>query len=603
MGDPSPGTPAAERASEKRLDSWKAIATYLNRDVTTVQRWEKREGMPVHRHRHSKGGSVYALSGELDAWLESRRLRLEEEQQEPEAATRTPTPVTGSAVAGPEEQPPARRRLVLGGVAVVAAVLLAIGYGISRRPAGNAAPAGPPKIRSLAVLPLKNLSGDAAQEYLAEGMTEALIGRLARIHDLRVVSHTSVMRFKDPRISTPEIAKTLGVDAIVEGSVTREGNRIRVTAQLIRAATDEHLWSETYDRDLRDALALESELAQAIAGKVEVTVTGAEQKRLAASRPVAPEVYENYLKGWFNYHNTYSRAGIEKSVGYFQAAIQKDPTFAPAYVGLAESYSTLGTVFIGAPPGEARAKELSAAQKALELDPELAEAHALLGDVKQAQWQWADAQAEYRRAIELDPNDADAYAGLAHWMLCQGRTQEALEWASRGREIDPIAVDGVDVAWILFQSRRYDEAVHELRSVLAVKPAEATALWDLGFVYVAKNQPQDAIAALEKALSISKRSPGVIGVLIGAYARAGRRGDALRLLAELKRRSRTGYVPTAAFVNAYLGLGEKDQAFASLEQACKEHSNILQYVKVHPYFDSLRGDPRFDDLVRCVGLD
>jgi TolB-like protein/tetratricopeptide (TPR) repeat protein len=593
MGEPSPGTPASERPPEDRLDSWKEIAAYLNRDVTTVQRWEKREGMPVHRHVHDKRGSVYALGPELDAWLQSRKLRLGEEEKEPEAET----PVDVVVDHGGQGTARAQWWLGLAGVSLVA--LLAVAYFMTRTRAKVTAR---PEIKSLAVLPLKNLSGDPSQEYLADGMTEALIGRLSGIHDLRVVSRTSVMHFKDPQLSVSEIAKMLGVDAIVEGSVLREGSRIRVTAQLIRGATDAHLWSETYDREFRDVLALESEVAQSIAGKVEVTVTGKEHERLTAARPVSPEVYESYLKGMFAFDKSSGRAGIEESIGYFEDAIKRDPTFAPAYVGLASASSELGTVFMGAPPNETRPKVMSAARKALELDPNLAEAHVLLAEVQQEQWHWADAEAEYRRALELNPNDADAYSGLASWLLCQGRTDEALAWAQRGRELDPLEVSGTGIGWILFHARRYDEAEHELRSVLAVRPDDATALWFLGFVLIANNKPEEAIPVLEKVVSASNRAPGAIGVLIRAYAHAGRRSDALRLLAELKRRKKAGYVPAGAFVNAYLGLGENDQAFVWLEQAYKEQSNILQWIKVHPFFDPLRSDPRFADLVRRVGL-
>jgi TolB-like protein len=238
-----------------------------------------------------------------------------------------------------------------------------------------------PPVRALAVLPLKNLSGDPAQEYFADGMTEALIGRLSSIRDLRVISRTSVTRFKDTPMSVPEIAQILHVDAIVEGSVIRQGGRVRVHAQLIRGATDEHFWSETYDRDLGDTLALQSEVAQSIAGKVEVTITGEEHKRLTEARSVSLGVYESYLKGRFVRGN--SRAEIEQSIAYFEEAIRKDPTFAPAYVGLARAYEDLGTIFVGAPPGEFRPKVLSAARKALELDPQLAAAHILMADVYQ----------------------------------------------------------------------------------------------------------------------------------------------------------------------------------------------------------------------------
>jgi TolB-like protein/Tfp pilus assembly protein PilF len=597
MKDPSPVSPPrlTDQPSEEPLDSWKEIATYVKRDISTVQRWEKREGMPIHRHVHDKRGSVYAFSSELDAWLQSRRLRLEEEEKEHEGSAETRVDAEGD---GSRWTPGRRRWLVAGGVALLA--LLAVTEVMTRSRTRDATR---PKITSLAVLPLKNLSGDSTQEYLADGMTEALIGRLSSIHDLRVISRTSAMHFKDTQLSVPEIARTLRVDAIVEGSVIREGSRIRVTAQLIRGATDEHFWSETYDRELRDALALESEVAQSIAQRVEATVTGEQRARLVAARHVGPEVYESYLKGQFALDKSITKADIEESIGYFDEAIKRDPTFAPAYVGLARAYEDLGTIFVGVPPGEVRPKIISATRKALELDPELAEAHLLLAHVQQQQWQWAEAESGYRRALELNPNDAAAHAGLAHWLLCQGRTEEALAWAQRSRELDPVAFAGINIGWLLFQARRYDEAIRELRSVLAVRPDEPDALWFLGFALIANREAEEAIPVLEKALSVSHRSPGVIGVLVRAYAHAGRRTDALRLLGELKRRQKTGYIPTAAFVNAYLGLDDHDQAFAWLERACQERSTILQYVKVHPFFDPVRDDPRFADLVRCVGLD
>ena len=594
MSDPLARTPPTGSPPLNRLDSWKEIAAYLKRDVTTVQRWEKREGMPVHRHLHDRIGSVYAFTSELDAWQQSRNLSLEgeEKEQSPEA----PVDTKGSVNARWAQGKP--RWLVLAGV--VALVLLAFTYGLLRRHFWGVAQ---PKIKSLAVLPLKNLSGDPTQDYLADGMTEALIGRLASIHDLRVISRTSMMTFKDTRLSAPEIAKTLGVDALVEGSVIREGNHIRVHAQLIRAPTDEHFWSEAYDREMRDALALESDVAQSIARKVEVTITGDEHARLTAARSVSPEVYESYLKGRFALDKGNSRADIDESLADFEEAIRQDPTFAPAYVSLASAHSELATVFMGAPPETERAKVVNAARKALELDPELAEAHVLLASMHQEQWQWNEAESEFRRALQINPNDAAAHNGLARWLLSHGRADEALTWAQRGRELDPVAVSGTNIGWILFSARRYEEAKQELRSVVAVRPDDTGALWDLGFVLIANRQAEEAIPYLEKALSVTGRSPGVIGVLIRAYAHAGRRADALRLLEQLKKRQQAGYVPAAAFVNAYLGLGENEEAFAWLERSYKEHSNILQWLKVHPYFDPLRDDPRFKDLVHRVGLD
>jgi TolB-like protein/Flp pilus assembly protein TadD len=593
MSEPSYEIPLVEKPSERRLDSWKEIAAYLNRDVTTVQRWEKREGMPIHRHLHDKRGSVYALPEELDEWVQSRRPRVDEAEKKPEAGV-IPGAASEQKTAGGRQF---RLWFALAGVVCVCVAIA--GWLVFRQ---RAAVPVAPKIRSLAVLPMRNLSGDPAQEYLADGITEAVIGQLANIRDLRVISHTSVMRFKDQQQSIPEIARTLGVDAVVEGSVIKEGDRIRVTAQLIRGATDEHFWSETYDREMRDALSLESELALSIGQKVEATVTGEEHQRLSAARPVAPEVYESYLRGRFIF-NQGNRPAIEESIHYFEDALNRDATFAPAYVGLAEAYTRLGTVFAGASPEATRPKVTNYARKALELDPNLVAAHVLLANVLQEEWHWAESEAEYKRALELNPNDADAHARFALWLICQGRPEEAVIWVQKGRALDPFGVSGDRVSWILFQAHRYEDAIRESHSALAIQPDNAVNLMDLGFALIADNKPAEAIPVLEKAVALSPGSPAVTGILVRAYAHAGRRNDAMRLLADLKRRRKAGYIPAAAFVNAYLGLGDKEQAFYWLEQAFKEQSNILQFVKTHPYFDPIRDDPRFADLVRRMGLD
>ena len=595
MGEPSVRTPPSQRPLEDRLDSWKEIAAYLTRDVTTVQRWEKREGMPVHRHLHDKRGSVYALPEELDAWIHSRNLPVDEPEKKPEAEIPPIHPSNHGAMAA------RKTRLWLALAAGLCLCLLAAAWLVFGHRTTIATVAVEPRIRALAVLPLRNLSGDPAQEYLADGITEALIGRLSNIHDLRVISHTSVMRFKNPQVSIPEIARELGVDAVVEGSVMKEGDRIRVTAQLIRGTTDTHFWSETFDRQMSDALTLQSELAQSIAEKVEVTVTGQEHQRLSAARPVAPEVYESYLKGRFALRQG-NREGLQQSIPYFEGALNRDKTFAPAFLGLAEAYTGLGTVFAGVPPEETRPKVMDFARKALALDPDLVEAHVVLANVLQEEWHWAEAEAEYKRALALNPNNADAHSGFALWLLCQGRTDEAVAWIQSARALDPVGVSGAGVSWILFQAHRYDDAIRESRSALATQPDNALNLLGLGFALIANNKPADAIPVLEKAVSLSSGSPAATGVLIRAYAHAGRRGDALRLLAELKRRAKAGYIPAAAFVNAYLGLGEYDEAFTALQQAYKEQSNILQFLKTHPYFDPIRADPRFAELVRRVGL-
>ena len=515
-----------------------------------------------------------------------------------ENGLRVERPAEGEVDVRPTGTSRARFWLALGGVAGLA--LIAVTYVMLRGHTGHTTQT---RIRSLAVLPLSNLSGDSTQEYLADEMTEELCGRLARIHDLRVISRTSVMRFKGTKLSVPEIARTLGVDALVEGSVIRQGNRIRVHAQLIRASTDEHIWSDEYDGELGDVLALESEVAQSIARRVEVKVSGEEHARLVAAHHVSPEVYESYLKAQDEFSKSGNQAELEQSIALFEETIGKDANFAPAYVGLANAYERLGSVIGGAPPKETHPKMMSAARKAIELDPDLAEPHVLLAGVYQKQWQWSNAEAEFKRALELNSNDAGAHVGYAKWLLCQGRTDEALAWVQRARELDPLGgagttpLGGVAITngFILFHARRYDEAIRELRN-------DDPDHWILGLALIANGQPDEAITVLEKALG-TDRNPAVMGVLVRAYAHAGRRSEAQRLVDELKRRQQTSYVAAAPFVNAYLGLGDNEQALAWLERAYEEQSNMLQLIKVHPYFDPLRSDPRFVDLVHRVGLD
>ena len=569
----------------RRLEAWKEIAAYLGRDVTTVRRWEKREGLPVHRLHHSKLGSVYAYTAELDEWRNERAPNSVRSAADSDFVPRTSWLALHS-----------RKGLLL--FALVVIVAAGLTWLVRARTASSRASA---RIRSLAVLPLENFSGNPDQDYLSDGMTEALISRLSAIHALRVISRTSVMRFKGTRKPLPAIGKELNVDALIEGSVLRSGDKIRISVQLISADTDEHLWSGTYDRELQDVLKLQNEVTYGIARHIEVALTGSHPGLPSASRSVAPEVYESYLKGRFALHKA-TLPGLQDAVRYFQAAVDADPTFAPAYAGLASAYSDLGLVFFGKPPGDSRPKVLAAARKALELDPELSEARAELADALQKDWHWAEAETEYRRAIELSPNDAAAHGGLAQWLLCQGRTEEALASARRAQELDPQEFEGRQVGAILFYSHRFDEAIRELRTTLTIDPNDPLAAWYFGFALNGAKQYDEAITALERAASLSDRSSAVLGVLVHAYGEAGRRAEALQVLDELYRRRKQGYVPPAAFLNAYLGLGDKEQAFVWMERAAEERSNIMQFLKVHPFFDPLRSDPRFAGYLRRANL-
>jgi len=489
----------------------------------------------------------------------------------------------------------ARVWIVIGAPAFLVLVAVAVALYSGR----SAQTAAQPPIQSLAVLPLKNLSGDPNQEYLADGITEALIGRLSGIHNLRVISRTSVMKFKETKLSVPEIAKALGVDAIVEGSLIRDGSHVRVHAQLIRAASDKHLWAQEYDRELQNILVLQSDIAQSIAKKVSDSITSQERVMLVAARPVVPEVYELYVKAKNAPGN--NKLQLEQRIANFQDAIRKDPTFAPAYVGLAQTYIGYQDIAVGAPPSEIRPKATDAARKAIELDPELAEAHAILAEMYQKQWKWAEAEAEYKRALELKPNDASAHRGYAYWLACQGRTEEAVAWVKRGRELDPL--DSADsVGFILLMARRYEESIREYRSIFAAHPHYTSARWGLGFALIMNSQIDEAISELEKTVAMTDTSPGSIAMLATAYGLASNRAEALRLVDKLKQLREKGYIPSGAFITPYLALADYDQAFLWCEEAYKEQSAILQWIKVNPFFDLVRGDPRFIDLQGRVGL-
>src|ERR1700686_3752085 len=364
---------ATADARGRRLESWKEIAAYLGRDVTTIRRWEKGEGLPVHRHLHNKLGSVYAYTTELDAWRSNRALAAAMDAADTRAV--------------PESVRRGNYGRMAAALGAITFILAASVIWLVRERTGK--PAAGTTIRSLAVLPLANFSGNSEQDYLSDGMTEALTARLSTIHGLRVISRTSTMQLKGTRKSVPAIGKELNVDAVIEGSVLRSGDKVRVTVQLIRAATDEHLWAATYDRELRDILALQSDVTRGIARHVEAAVAGA-QSLPVMSRTVAPDVYEAYLKGRFALHKS-NRASLEEALRYFQTAINADAKFAPAYVGVATAQSGLGMVFFGMPPADTRPKVIDAARKALELDPELAEARVLLADALQNDWHWADA--------------------------------------------------------------------------------------------------------------------------------------------------------------------------------------------------------------------
>ncbi|PYV52992.1 MAG: protein kinase [Acidobacteria bacterium] len=451
----------------------------------------------------------------------------------------------------------------------------------------------PPTIRSIAVLPLENLSRDPAQEYFADGMTEALITDLGKIGALRVISRTSVMRYRGTKKPVPEIAGELNVDAVVEGSVERFGDRVRITANLIHARTDRHLWAESYERDLRDMLALQTDVARAIAQEIQIKLTPQQKARLASAPPTDPAAYQLYVNGR-NHLETWTDSGIRVAMDYFERAIQKDPSSAIAYAGLAEA---------AVRAGETAAKARAAALSALQADDELSEAHAVMGLVRfRYDWDWEGAESEFRRAIELDPNSTVAHHYYSHNLEVMGRTEEALVESKRWIELDPFSPAAYEhLGWQYVGLRRYDEGIQILRKALQLDPNFQEAIHSLALAYLQKGMVGEAIAQLRRAIDLSPHDARNLGALGHAYALSGRRDEAGKILKELKESSNVLW-NVLWVAEVYAALGDKDHAFECLEKAYRDRHFTFEFLKYEPYWESLRSDPRFKDLLRRIGL-
>lgn len=486
-------------------------------------------------------------------------------------------------------------------IAVAVALLLALYFG-GRRWTSDRRPAGP--IRSIAILPFDNYSGDPEQQYFTDGMTEALTAEMGKIHGLRVPSRTSVMLYKREKKPLQQIAHELNVDALVEGSVTRSGDRVGVTVQLLDGARDQHLWGETYERDSSDVIALEHELARTIAEKLKLNLTAGDQVRLNSQSKVNPEAYAAYLHGRFYWYKR-TVADFHKSIEYYEQAISRDPNYAPAYAGLADTFALLGSSPNDAlAPNEAMPKAKAAAQKALQLDDGLAEAHASLAYVSMVyNWDWSTAEKEFHRAIELNPNYATAHEWYAEMLAARGREGEALEEMKRARDADPLLVlMHTAVAETLYYSRQYDEVIAQCRQTLELDPNYALAHFHLGRAYLAKSMYTEAIAEYRKAEASLGETPAMVMAIGYAEAKAGNSSSARKALDLLKEQSRSRYVPALYFAALYTSLGDSKNGIALLEKAYKEHSDYLIFLNVDPMADSLRAIPSFQALVRQIGL-
>jgi TolB-like protein/Flp pilus assembly protein TadD len=472
----------------------------------------------------------------------------------------------------------------------------------SARPA-EAPPSGAPRRPSLAVLPLVNLAGDPAQEYVADGLTEMLITDLAKISGIKVISRTSVMAFKHSRQPLPVLAGALGADFVLEGSVLQAGARVRVSVQLLRAATDEHLWAEHYEDELADVLHLQRQVAETVAREIDVQLTIRDEERLGKRRSVDPEVYLLTLKGREYWSAQRTEQGFRAGLDCFQKAIALDPTYAPAYVGLADCLNMLANYGIVA-PADTHLRAQAALTKALELEPKLAEAHRARALCRwQFEYDWKRAEEEYLRSLELDPGAAQTCYWFGVFLSIVGRADESLKWLRRTEEIDPLSLVVPSMrGWALLFARRYGEAVDCLKRVLVVDPNFMIARWFLGETYAAMGEAAAAAVEMEKATELSGRTSRMLGYLGYAYGRADLKREAQGLLDELEARSRHRYVPPYFLALAASGLGERGRILDELERSYSVRDAMIRDLKVDPPWDLVRSEPRYLELLHRMNF-
>jgi TolB-like protein/DNA-binding winged helix-turn-helix (wHTH) protein/tetratricopeptide (TPR) repeat protein len=457
-------------------------------------------------------------------------------------------------------------------------------------------------VKSIAVLPFNPLVATGTDDYLGTGMADALITRLGSIRQLVVRPTRSVLKYTSLEKDLLVIGRELRVEAVLDGKIQRNGERIRVTVQLVRVSDGSSLWEGTFDERFTDMFALQDAISDRVEQAMRVKLTGEERERRATHQAKDPEAYEAYLKGRY-FWNKRSEEGLRKGREYFDEAIKRDPTFAPAYVGLAECYALFSTYGV-MPASEAFPKAEQAALKALEFDERIAEAHASLGVIRyEYNWDWPGADKEFRRAIELNPNYATAHQWYGSYLVSVARFDEGIREIKRAQELDPLSpIINASIGWFCYFARRYDEAIEEGKRAVALEGNSVMAHFFLGQAYLQKKMYTEAIAELEKSNTLSPREPQILSVLTHAYSLAGKKREAERVLEEILGFSRRGYVPAYNIAEAYLGVGDKDRAFEWLEKAFAEHSPDLVGLKTEPRLDVLRSDPRFASLIARVGL-
>ena len=497
---------------------------------------------------------------------------------------------------------PSRKALAAGAAGLAALVLAAaVGFDVGRIRqrlfgAGDAA-----RVRSLAIRPLENLSGDPGQDYFADGLTEALTASLAQIRSLKVVSRTSSAQYKGSKKPLREIARELGVGAIVEGSFARSGDRVRVTAQLVEAASESVLWAQSFERELGDVLALQGEISRAIAGRIEAELTLDERSRLAAKRPVAAKAYEAYLRGRFLLDEG-GEEGLRGALDQFSRALELQPDYAAAHAGISSYYASL-PFYSSQSPAEVFPRARAAAEKAVELDKDLPEAHAALAYVRAYyEWDWAAAEREFRQALDLRPNFADAHFSYSRFLAASGRMPEAVAALRKAEELDPRSLPlKANTALLFYFQGRYDDALSELVEISRTDPKLSLARWGIGLTYEQKGMRSEALESLTQATKLSK-SLNLLASLGHAQGLFGQPAPARQVLTVLEDRSRKNYVPSYYFAIVHTGLGDKERAFEWLEKAYQERSTVLAYLRIDPRLAPLRSDPRYAELVRRLGF-
>jgi TolB-like protein/DNA-binding winged helix-turn-helix (wHTH) protein len=508
-----------------------------------------------------------------------------------------------AAVVAPKAGISSTRMLVRAlAVALAVAALVAAALFIWKSAGERVAISSPPRIHSLAVLPVVNLSGDVGQDFFADGMTEELTTDLGKISALRVISRTSAMRYKDTKKPLREIARELNVDAVVEGTVARSGSHLRVTANLVQASPEKHLWAESYESEVGDALTLQGEIAQAVAREIQVKLTQQEQNLLAAATPVNPEAHDLYLRGLYSMRGAESAGASEKAIKYFQQAIEKDPTYAVAYSALSRVYS----VWI---PGMTRSprtlmpKAREFALKALTLDNTLADAHAVLGMIALFyDWDWSAAEKEYKQTMALNPNHVWAHERHARGLAAQGRKEEAIAEAKQVLALSPTPSEWDYPIWVFILTRRYDLARERAQELLEVAPNWVWGHFELAQVDEQEGQLEEAAQEFLKADELFGMDSQRVTQLKVTLAKSGAKGYWKRTLENYKESAKSNYVPPVLVAEACVRVGNKECAFEWLERGLEERDDLMINLKVEPAFDSLRSDPRFQDLVRRVGI-